>query len=60
MLDIYDDWARAREVSESGAVLVRPDGHVAWRSADLADDPTGALGAAMNQLLGLAAEVTAS
>jgi len=41
-------------------VLVRPDGHVAWRSADLADDPAGALGAAMNQLLGLAAEVTAS
>jgi 2,4-dichlorophenol 6-monooxygenase len=59
-LDTYDDWARAREVQESGAVLVRPDGHVAWRSDALADDPAAALGAAMEQLLGLAAEVRAT
>ena len=60
VLDTYDDWARAREVEESGAVLVRPDGMVAWRSSALPDDPTAALGAAMGQLLGLAAEVAAS
>ena len=36
--DIYDDWARAREVEESGCVLVRPDAHVAWRRAAVADD----------------------
>jgi 2,4-dichlorophenol 6-monooxygenase len=60
VLDTYDDWARAREVQESGAVLVRPDGMVAWRSDALPDDPAAALGAAMEQLLGLAAEVTAS
>jgi 2,4-dichlorophenol 6-monooxygenase len=57
VLDTYDDWARAREVEESGAVLVRPDGHVAWRSQTLGDDPTAALGASMEQLLGLAAGV---
>ena len=28
------EWAAAYEVSGAGAVLVRPDGHVAWRSAD--------------------------
>jgi 2,4-dichlorophenol 6-monooxygenase len=52
VLDTYDDWARAREVQESAAVLVRPDGMVAWRSDALPDDPTAALGAAMEQVLG--------
>jgi 2,4-dichlorophenol 6-monooxygenase len=52
VLDTYDDWARAREVSEGGCVLVRPDAHVAWRSHMAAEDATGALGAAMAQILG--------
>ena len=30
--DLYYDWARLREVEESGALLVRPDKHVAWRA----------------------------
>lgn len=30
--DAAGQWQRVREVSEAGAVLVRPDGHVAWRS----------------------------
>ncbi len=38
-IDVYDDWARAREVGEDGCVLVRPDAHVAWRSAGLVADP---------------------
>lgn len=29
--DVYGEWAKRREVSESGCVLVRPDRHVAWR-----------------------------
>lgn len=29
--DSYHDWRRAREVEEAGAILVRPDGYVAWR-----------------------------
>ena len=37
--DLYDDWARLREVGEDGCVLVRPDAHVGWRAATLADDP---------------------
>jgi 2,4-dichlorophenol 6-monooxygenase len=41
--DLYDDWARLREVHEDGCVLVRPDMHVAWRSAGLAEDPEQAL-----------------
>jgi 2,4-dichlorophenol 6-monooxygenase len=50
--DIYDDWARAREVQETGCVLVRPDAHVAWRSAALVDDPVAELGRVMETLLG--------
>ncbi|MGC2938816.1 MULTISPECIES: FAD-dependent monooxygenase [unclassified Brevibacterium] len=30
--DLYLEWAQAREIDEAGAVLVRPDGTVAWRS----------------------------
>jgi 2,4-dichlorophenol 6-monooxygenase len=32
--DAFGHWQRVREVSEAGAILVRPDGHVAWRSHD--------------------------
>jgi 2,4-dichlorophenol 6-monooxygenase len=54
-LDIYDDWARAREVDEAGCVLVRPDGHVAWRALTLAADPESALLDALARVLGRAA-----
>jgi 2,4-dichlorophenol 6-monooxygenase len=30
--DVYCDWQRAREIGEDGALLVRPDGFVAWRA----------------------------
>jgi 2,4-dichlorophenol 6-monooxygenase len=50
--DLYFDWARAREVAEDGAILVRPDKHVGWRSMTLPDDPQGALFAAMAGILG--------
>jgi 2,4-dichlorophenol 6-monooxygenase len=50
-VDVYDDWTRVREVAESGCVLVRPDGHVAWRVHEAPDDCGAALAAAMEQLL---------
>jgi 2,4-dichlorophenol 6-monooxygenase len=53
--DVYDDWARAREVGESGCVLVRPDGFVAWRSAERAADCEAALGQALEGILAWAA-----
>lgn len=51
-LDLYDDWARLREVGESGCVLVRPDAHVGWRQAE-SYDCTTELAKAMNVILGL-------
>jgi putative polyketide hydroxylase len=44
-------WAEAYGVTDSGAVLVRPDGFVAWRSADVLDDPARELSAALSGLL---------
>jgi putative polyketide hydroxylase len=46
------DWAAAYGVDETGAVLVRPDGYVGWRSASMAPDPAAVLGAAMAGILG--------
>ncbi len=45
-------WADLREVSEAGAVLVRPDNHVAFRSAVDPGDPTGRLTDALASVLG--------
>ncbi|MCG3754463.1 FAD-dependent monooxygenase [Amycolatopsis sp. Poz14] len=49
--DPLGDWERVREISERGCLLVRPDHHVAWRSADLADDPLGTLRDVLRQVL---------
>jgi 2,4-dichlorophenol 6-monooxygenase len=49
--DLYYDWARIREVDEGGALLVRPDKHIAWRSMTLPGDPEAALREAMTRLL---------
>jgi 2,4-dichlorophenol 6-monooxygenase len=51
VLDVYDDWSRAREISESGCVLVRPDHHVGWRRHSDAGDCAGELTAAMQRIL---------
>ncbi|MET7315792.1 FAD-dependent monooxygenase [Streptomyces thermoviolaceus] len=37
------DWARAHGIGTDGAVLVRPDGFVAWRSPGAVPDPEGTL-----------------
>ncbi|RSS42128.1 FAD-dependent monooxygenase [Streptomyces sp. WAC08241] len=48
------DWAEAHGVTEGGAVLVRPDGFVAWRSEEAVEDPEEALRAALTALFDLA------
>ena len=51
--DLYYDWSKLREVEESGALLVRPDKHIVWRSHTLPTDPESELRAALSQALGL-------
>ncbi|MEV6338837.1 FAD-dependent monooxygenase [Nocardia vinacea] len=41
--DIYFTWARLREIHEAGAILVRPDGYIAWRQPAAIWDESDAL-----------------
>jgi 2,4-dichlorophenol 6-monooxygenase len=52
-VDTYGDFARASEIGESGAVLVRPDNFVAWRAADASNARLQQLMPVMQQILGL-------
>ena len=38
-VDHTGDWARIREIGDTGCLLVRPDQHVCWRSEKMVDDP---------------------
>jgi len=44
-------WLRHRQIGPRGAVLVRPDRFVGWRSLEAAADPTAALRAAFTEIL---------
>lgn len=44
-------WRVLREVSAQGAILVRPDQHVGWRSMGAHADPERALAAALGRIL---------
>ncbi|WP_406423900.1 FAD-dependent oxidoreductase [Streptomyces sp. NBC_01589] len=52
--DPYGDWARLREIADSGVLLVRPDHHIAFRHAHAAasGDAEVLLTAALRQILG--------
>jgi 2,4-dichlorophenol 6-monooxygenase len=45
-------WARQLGIEADGALLVRPDQHVAWRAPRGVDDPRAALRAALAAILG--------
>ena len=51
LTDLYGEWANAREISESGCVLVRPDAHVGWRAAEAGDEENRFAGA-VGRILG--------
>jgi 2,4-dichlorophenol 6-monooxygenase len=49
--DPRSSWARQREITPQGALLVRPDRFVAWRSLGAAADPDAALARALQEVL---------
>jgi hypothetical protein len=51
-----DDWSSVYGIDADGAVLVRPDGHIAWRSAGAAADATATLEQVMARVLALDVE----
>jgi 2,4-dichlorophenol 6-monooxygenase len=50
--DPYGDWANAREVSDGGCVLVRPDQYVAWRAQARSAEAAAELMRVFSSLLG--------
>jgi 2,4-dichlorophenol 6-monooxygenase len=54
--DVLGDWSKLREIGDGGCLLVRPDQHIAFRAADLADQPHDTLRAALTRVLALSAD----
>jgi hypothetical protein len=52
LIQLDNGLTAALGIGESGATLVRPDGFVAWRSAELTDQPHADLRAAFDRVLG--------
>lgn len=50
--DVAGSWIQLREVEADGAVLVRPDWHVAWRAMRYSNGLARSLPAAVDQILG--------
>ena len=50
-IDAYGDWARVREVEEDGAILVRPDHFIAWRSRTVQSQSSAKLIAVLERIL---------
>ncbi len=50
--DAEQEWSNLREVGPDGAILVRPDGHVGWRSLGNNGEPLIALRQALYRILG--------
>ena len=51
LFDVHDSWTNLSEIGPTGAVLVRPDGHVAWRTDSLPESPTEELETIISRLL---------
>jgi 2,4-dichlorophenol 6-monooxygenase len=51
LVDVRLAWLKQREISQEGAVLVRPDGFIGFRSATAVDDPLAALASALDAML---------
>jgi len=49
--DCENGWAAVREIDDGGAILVRPDNHVAWRSRSMSATPHADIAAAFKAVL---------
>ncbi|MCW3040810.1 MAG: aromatic ring hydroxylase [Solirubrobacterales bacterium] len=57
--DVDGQWAEVGGLEATGAVLVRPDQHTAWRTQELSNDPVADLRSAFGAILGKAAVASA-
>jgi 2,4-dichlorophenol 6-monooxygenase len=56
--DPFGDWARASEIEDDGAILVRPDQFIGWRQRVRAADCIAALAEALSQIVGTTVSVS--
>jgi 2-polyprenyl-6-methoxyphenol hydroxylase-like FAD-dependent oxidoreductase len=56
LTDADGEWHKIYGVENGGAVVVRPDGYIAWRTPRAVSDPTAALSDALSAILGGAAQ----
>jgi 2,4-dichlorophenol 6-monooxygenase len=49
--DTKGEWAQLREIEDGGAILVRPDNHVGWRSINETTNPADDLAGAISSIL---------
>jgi 2,4-dichlorophenol 6-monooxygenase len=49
--DSTGSWGQLREIEEGGAILVRPDNHVGWRSISETTNPADDLAGAISSIL---------
>ncbi|MGR3436670.1 MAG: FAD-dependent oxidoreductase [Shimia sp.] len=54
------DWSDLRAIDDDGAILVRPDHHVAWRRATISAEPVAELRSVFARLLSSAADQASS
>jgi 2,4-dichlorophenol 6-monooxygenase len=48
-----DTWSTIRGIADDGAILVRPDGHVAWRSSSARTDGAAIVGNIVSRILAI-------
>jgi putative polyketide hydroxylase len=58
LVDDGDDWCTAYDIDKSGAVLVRPDGYVAFRANSLPGNPGAELSGTLDRILAVASLAT--
>jgi aklavinone 12-hydroxylase len=51
LVDVNRNWAKRYGVTSAGAVLLRPDGHIAWRARTVASSTATALREALARIL---------
>jgi 2,4-dichlorophenol 6-monooxygenase len=57
LVDVRCAWLKNREITSTGAILVRPDHFIAFRELEAAEDPFARLGAAFDGALSTASAV---
>jgi len=59
LADASGEWLAKYGIDADGAVLVRPDGHIAWRSASAAADPVATLEQVVRRVMGVTVDALA-